>query len=138
MRGGRMSLAGALAVTSGAVGIAAALPSLATSGEVGMPMSPMTSAVSVPALLLLVLSGVVLVNGILLIVGVGVGSRPQGGLMVLYGGLMVLVGALMIGTSLFAMPMAVVSASAAAMFGLGGLMAVSGAFMVARGPMTGG
>ncbi len=94
-----------------------------------MPVDPMMSAAALPALLLLGFSGVVLVNGILLIVGVGVAARPQGGLMLLYGGLMVLVGWLMLGTNLFAMQMA--NLSAAAMFGLGGLMLVSGVVMIA-------
>ena len=53
--------------------------------------------------------------------------------MLLYGGLMVLVGWLMLGTNLFAMQMATVSA--VAMFGLGGLMVVSGIVMIAGRPM---
>ncbi|MEE9164090.1 MAG: hypothetical protein V3U17_04790 [Thermoplasmata archaeon] len=132
MRGRRMPLAGALAVTSGAVGIAAGLLSLPSAG-MDMPVDPMMAAASLPALLLLGFSGIVLVNGILLIVGVGVAARPQGGLMLLYGGLMVLVGWLMLGTNLFAMQMATVSA--VAMFGLGGLMVVSGIVMMAGRPM---
>ncbi len=132
MRGRKMPLAGALAVTSGAVGIAAALLSF-PSGGMGMPVDPMMPVASLPALLLLAFSGVVLVNGILLIVGVGVTARPQGGLMLVYGGLMVVVGWLMLGTNLFAMQMA--TPSAVAMFGLGGLMVVSGIIMIAGRPM---
>ncbi len=132
MRGRRMPLAGALTVTSGAVGIAAALLSFPSAG-MDMPVDPMMPAASLPALLLLGFSGIVLVNGILLIVGVGVAARPQGGLMLLYGGLMVLVGWLMLSTNLFAMQMATVSA--VAMFGLGGLMVVSGIVMIAGRPM---
>lgn len=127
-----MPLGGALAVTSGAVGIAAALLSLAPSGDMGMSMMP---AASLPAVLLLIFSGIVLVNGILLIVGVGIRASHQGGLMLLYGGLMILVGALMAGTGLFAMQMA--DSSALAMFVLGGLMVVSGVVMVRRKPMAG-
>ncbi|MEE9174163.1 MAG: hypothetical protein V3U30_04220 [Thermoplasmata archaeon] len=133
MRGGRMPLAGALAVTSGAVGIAAALLSLLSVGDMGMPMNPMMPAGSLPAWLLLVFGGVVLGNGVLLLAGVGIAARPQGGLMLFYGGLMVLVGWLMLGTDLFAMQMA--NLSALAMFGLGGLMVVSGIVMVAGKPM---
>lgn len=135
MRGGRMPLAGALAVTSGAVGIAAALLSFPGGSDIGMPMTPMMPTGSLPAWLLLIFSGVVLVNGILLIVGVGMAPRPQGGLMLLYGGLMVLVGWLMVGTDLFMMQMAGVSA--VAMFGLGGLMLVSGGLTVAPRRMGG-
>ncbi len=128
-----MPLAGALAVTSGAVGIAAALLSFSSVGDMGMPTNPMLPAGSLPGWLLLVFSGVVLGNGILLIVGVGIAARPQGGLMLVYGGLMVLVGWLMLGTNLFAMQMA--NLSALSMFGLGGLMVVSGIVMVAGKPM---
>lgn len=128
-----MPLAGALAVTSGAVGIAAAFLSLLSVGDMGTPMNPMMPAGSLPAWLLLVFGGVVLGNGVLLLAGVGIAARPQGGLMLFYGGLMVLVGWLMLGTDLFAMQMATLSALA--MFGLGGLMVVSGIAMVAGKPM---
>ncbi|MEE9592485.1 MAG: hypothetical protein V3W28_02765 [Thermoplasmata archaeon] len=133
MRGGSMPLAGALAVTSGAVGIAAALLSLPAVDGMDMPMTPVTQAL--PSILLLVFSGIVLVNGILLIVGTRIGPRPQGGLMVAYGAIMVLVGVLMAATSVFAMQMAVVSALA--MFGLGGLMVVSGFVMFTGRPTAG-
>ena len=120
-------------MASGAVGIAVALLSLISPDGMGMAMSPVTPAGSLPAGLLLAFSGIVLVNGILLIGGMGIGPRPQGGLMLFYGGLMVLVGWLMLGTDLFAMQMA--NLSALAMFGLGGLMVVSGIVMIAGKPM---
>ncbi|MFQ6013220.1 MAG: hypothetical protein ACE5LS_06215 [Thermoplasmata archaeon] len=135
MRRMRMPLAGALAVASGATGIAAALLSLAPTGDMGMPTPPVVPAGSLPAVLLLIFGGIVLTNGILLLVGVGIGARPQGGLMLLYGILMVLVGALMAATNLFAMQMAAVSALA--MFALGGLMVGSGVVMVAGRPTAG-
>ncbi|MFQ5918928.1 MAG: hypothetical protein ACE5I4_02625 [Thermoplasmata archaeon] len=135
MHGGRMPLAGALAVTSGAVGVAAALLAFPPGNGMGEPMNPMVPGGSLPSLLLLVFSGVVLVNGILLMVGVGLTARPQGGLMLFYGGLMVLVGALMVGTNLFAMQMAALSAFA--MFGLGGLMLISGGLMIGERRMGG-
>ncbi|MFQ5552219.1 MAG: hypothetical protein ACE5EW_00600 [Thermoplasmata archaeon] len=135
MREARMPLAGVLALTSGAVGMAAALLSLAPSGDMGMPMPPTMPAASLPAVLLLIFSGIVLVNGILLIVGLGIRASYQGGLMLLYGGLMILVGALMAATNLFAMQMA--ASSAVAMFILGGLMVVSGVIMTGRKTMAG-
>lgn len=133
MRAGSMPFAGALAVTSGAVGIAAALLSLPSADGMDMPMTPVTQAL--PSILLLVFSGIVLVHGILLIVGTRIGPRSQGGLMVVYGAIMVLVGVLMAATSVFPMQMAVVSALA--MFGLGGLMVVSGFIMFAGRSMAG-
>lgn len=134
MRGRGMPLAGALALTSGAVGVAAALVSLL--GPRDMMGAPMTGVSPLPAVLLLVFSGLVLLNGLLLVLGWQVAPGMQGGLMILYGVLMVLAGALMAGTPLFAMQGAPLSA--AAMFGLGGLMVVSGSLMAAGRSMDGG
>lgn len=122
-------------MTSGAVGVAAAVLSLAPAGDMGMPVPPTMAVGSFPAVLLIVFSVIVLINGILLVVGRGISLRPQGALMLLYGGLMFLVGGLMVGTNLFAMEMA--AFSAVAMFALGGLMVVSGLVMVAGKPMPG-
>ena len=91
MNGDRMPLAGVLAVTSGAVGLAAGFLSFPVGGQMGSPMDPMAAS-PLPPTLLVVFSAVVLINGLLLIVGRGFAPRPQGGLMLLYGGLMILVG----------------------------------------------
>jgi hypothetical protein len=100
----------------------------------GMTMTPVSPAEFLPATLLLIFSGIILVNGILLIVGTRIGPRPQGGLMLAYGAIMILVGVLMAATSVFAMQMSIVSALA--MFGLGGLMVVSGVVMFTGRPMA--
>lgn len=98
-------------------------------------MPPVMPAGALPGVLLLVFSGIILVNGILLIVGTRIRPRRQGGLMLVYGAVMILVGVLMAATSVFAMQMAIVSALA--MSGLGGLMVVSGIVMLAGRPMAG-
>lgn len=120
-------------MTSGAVGMAAALLGLLQVGD--MMAGPTMMAGPLPSLLLFAFGAVVFVNGLFLIGGKAMAPRQQGGLMLLYGALMVVVGLLMAGTSLFAMPMA--TPSAVAMFVLGGLMVVSGSLMTAGKPMVG-
>ncbi len=105
----------------------AALVSM-TTDQMPMMMNPMSQAASA---LLLALGGVVLINGVLLVLGVEIPAGPQGAAMIVYGILMIITGSSMVLTNLFTMAMS--TASAVAMFLLGAAMVVSGGLM-ARGP----
>lgn len=125
---------GTVAVLSGLTAVLAAALSLQRIGQMpGMP--PMAAMDPLPAALLLGLGLVVLVNGTLLLLGVRIPMRPQGGAMVVYGLLMALVGVLMLTLDLFRMDLAFLSALLMLLFG--GVMMGLGFWMASMPAQTG-